>query len=255
MKKVIRLKHVDEYIDELYQNADPRLQETIELKEETRTHLEQSIHDLMIKGHSESDATRIAFNRFGGAEQAESIIQMMQIQQNRFAKQLLQIGFSIAIVSMFLFITSIVIGGRYDLVFANAVYLNTVESSTDEEMSQAILETSRLIHGVTISDYSNSEQVFSDAKRWSGAVGLISNEISYLENGLLVVIDVIDPRKIGSFLLLIGLTIYLVLSMVWGVINLHINRRLNVWSLTLLFLLNVLGYWMANQLVSTEKED
>lgn len=249
-----RLKHLDDYVDTLYQNADPRLQETIDLKEETRTHLEQSIRDLILTGHSETEATRIAFNRFGGAEQADSIIKAMQIQQNRFAKWLLQIGVGVLLSSMLVFIASLFVGGNYDLTFADAVYLNVAEAAQiDVGTGQAILQESSLIHGVSMTATDNTGEAVSVSKRWSGVVGLISNELSYLEDDVFTVIDVIDPRKIGSFLFLIGLTVYYVLSTVWGVITLHMRRRLNLFSLGLLLILNVIGFWIANRATSEEE--
>lgn len=251
---MIRLKHLDDYVDTLYQNADPRLQETIDLKEETRTHLEQSIRDLMLTGRSETEAMRIALDRFGGAEQADSIIKTMQIQQNRFAKRLLHIGWGVLLSTLLVFIASLWIGGKYDLTFADAVYLNVAEAAQiDAETGQAILQTSGLIHGVSMTATDRPEEAVSISKRWAGSVGLISDERSYLENDVFTVIDVIDPRKIGSILLLMGLTVYYVLSTVWGVITLHTRRRLNLFGLTLLLTLNVIGFWIANRAKSKEE--
>lgn len=248
------MKHLDDYVDTLYQNADPRLQETIDLKEETRTHLEQSIRDLMLTGRSETEAMRIALDRFGGAEQADSIIKTMQIQQNRFAKRLLHIGWGVLLSTLLVFIASLWIGGKYDLTFADAVYLNVAEAAQiDAETGQAILQTSGLIHGVSMTATDRPEEAVSISKRWAGSVGLISDERSYLENDVFTVIDVIDPRKIGSILLLMGLTVYYVLSTVWGVITLHTRRRLNLFGLTLLLILNVIGFWIANRAKSKEE--
>ncbi|MCT4782113.1 MULTISPECIES: permease prefix domain 1-containing protein [Exiguobacterium] len=204
------MKHLDDYVETLYQNANPRLQETIDLKEETRTHLEQSIRDLMLAGRSETEATRIALERFGGMEQADSIIKTMQIQQNRFAKRLLQIGVGALLSSMLVFIISLFIGGSYDLTFADAVYLNVAESTqADAGTAEAILQESGLIHSVTMSPTHQTGEAVSVSKRWSGAVGLISNKLSYLENDVFTVINVIDPRRIGLLLLLTGLIVLL----------------------------------------------
>jgi len=50
-----------------------------------------------------------------------------------------------------------------------------------------------------------------------------------------------------------GLTVYYVLSTVWGVITLHTRQRLNLLSLAMLLTLNVIGFWMANRVTSKEE--
>jgi hypothetical protein len=85
------MRMVDEYVDLLYKQANPNHPDTRELKEETRMHLNESVKELMMDGYSESDAFRMAVKRFGGLEQAEKLISLMQIRQKSFANWLLKI--------------------------------------------------------------------------------------------------------------------------------------------------------------------
>lgn len=87
----IKMKVVDEYVEQLYKHANPKHPDTRELKEETRMHLNESVKELMMDGYSESDAFRMAVERFGGLEQAEKLISLMQIRQKSFANWLLKI--------------------------------------------------------------------------------------------------------------------------------------------------------------------
>ncbi|ALF10891.1 hypothetical protein BCV53_13190 [Parageobacillus thermoglucosidasius] len=72
------------------------------MKEETRIHLNESIKELMMDGYTENDAFRIAVERFGGSEQAEKLIALMQIRQRTFANWLLAIGVSSILIASFI---------------------------------------------------------------------------------------------------------------------------------------------------------
>ncbi|WP_327832456.1 permease prefix domain 1-containing protein [Bacillus smithii] len=75
----------------MIQTGESKSPDTRELKEETRMHLNESVKELMMDGYSESDAFRMPVERFGGLEQAEKLISLMQIRQKSFANWLLKI--------------------------------------------------------------------------------------------------------------------------------------------------------------------
>ncbi|GAA0241788.1 permease prefix domain 1-containing protein [Metaclostridioides mangenotii] len=66
------MKAIDEYLNRLYKNS--KSNEIIELKEEMREHLIESVNELINKGYSEDDAIKEAISRFdGGSEMTEEI--------------------------------------------------------------------------------------------------------------------------------------------------------------------------------------
>jgi hypothetical protein len=52
-----------------------------------------------------------------------------------------------------------------------------------------------------------------------------------------------DVTKFGAVLALIGMTIYLVTSVIWSIIKLHHAGRLHLLSIVSVVFFNVLGYW------------
>jgi hypothetical protein len=236
------VRSVDEYVEELYKQANQKLPETKELKEETRIHLNESLQELIMSGHSANDAFNIAIERFGGFEQAEKLIALMQIRQRKFAKWLLRIGvFSLLAVSS-LFIFSIYFGNIQDARFADIGYKagENVSKLSTKQMNSLFLDKKFLISASIYDKKSTKLNFNSNKAKWVPA--LFKQELYYGTDQSFVTLEVIDVRTISFFLFSIGFTIYYVLFTVWGLIQLYDMGRLSFIWILILILFNVLGY-------------
>lgn len=239
------MRIVDQYIEKLYKEANPRLNETKELKEETRIHLNESIRELMTEGHSVDEAFNIAVERFGGFEQAEKLISLMQIHYKTFANRLLKIGIIILILVSILFFYMLYIGNLHDARFAETGYkIGESFSSINSKKIESFIKEESFILEATIyegeSNPLNPVFTFVGNKLW--VPQLFITEAYYKTNEYFVSLEVVDVRTVGFFLFAIGFTIYYVLSTVWGLIRLYHADKLKLIWILMLLLLNVIGY-------------
>ncbi|WP_017729003.1 permease prefix domain 1-containing protein [Halalkalibacterium ligniniphilum] len=242
------MRVIDEYVDKLYKHANPKDPETMELKEETRIHLNESVQELIKEGYTESEAFKIAVERFGGFEQAEKLISLMEIRQKTFANWLLTVGISILVLVSFMFGFFLYLGNVHDAHFADIGYkIGENISLMDSELTDTLFVDEPLIFKASIyskeareSNPQKADFTFEGNKRW--VPDLFKRDLYYETNQFFVSLEVIDVRAIGFFLFAIGFTIYYVLFTVWGLIQLyHANRFKVVWILCLV-MLNVVGY-------------
>ncbi len=241
------MRIVDEYVDKLYKHADSKYPETQELKEETRTHLNESIKELILEGYTEKIAFKMAVERFGGFEQVEKIISLMEIQQKSLANVLLKIGVSSLIVVSFIFVFLLYLGNVQDMHFADIGYKvggsfekmssNKIDFLFNEEL--LILKASLYDSGSRFNP-ENPDYTYKGKNLW--LPNLLKRDIYYGTDDFSVSLEVLDVRKIGLLLFIIGFTIYYVLFTIWGSIQLYYRERLKaVWFMTLI-LFNVFGY-------------
>lgn len=242
------MRIVDEYVDKLYKHADPKHPETKELKEETRTHLSESIKELITEGYTEKNAFKMAVERFGGVEQAERIISLMEIRQKSFANVLLKIGVSSLIVVSFIFVFLLYLGNVQDNDFADIGYKvgGSFEKMSSNEIN-FLFNKEPLILKASLYDDSgsrfnpeNPNFTYKGKKLW--LPDLLKRDIYYGTDDFSVSLEVLDVRKIGLLLFIIGFTIYYVLFTIWGSIELYYRERLKAFWFMVLILFNVFGY-------------
>lgn len=241
------MRIVDEYVDKLYKHANPKYPETKELKEETRTHLNESIKELMMEGYTEKNAFKMAVERFGGFEQAEKIISLMEIRQKNFANVLLKFGVYSLIIVSFIFVFLLYLGNVQDTHFADIGYKvggsfektnsNKIDFLLNEE--PLILKASLYDSGPTFNP-ENPDYTYKGKKIWFP--NLLRKDIYYGTDDFSVSFEVLDIRTIGLLLFIIGFTVYYVLFTIWGSIQLYYRDRLKVFWIIVLLLFNVLGY-------------
>lgn len=239
------MREVDIYVNKLYKRADPKHPQTRELKEETRIHLNDSVKELMRDGFTRNQAFSIAVERYGGFEQAEKLISLMQIRQRTFANWLLKIGIFSIVVASCIFLFLLYIGNFHDIHFAELGYKageNSILKSR-EEINYMFLEEPYIIKAKVELRESNPQDVdfiFEGNKLWIPS--LFIREMYYGTDQSFVSLEVVDVRKIGFFQLAISLTIYYVLFTIWGLIQVyHAGRLKLIWIISLLAL-NVFGY-------------
>ncbi|WP_085505172.1 permease prefix domain 1-containing protein [Thalassobacillus devorans] len=239
------MKTVDDYVNQLYKQADPKHPDTIEIKEETRVHLNESVDELKKEGYSEERALQTAIERFGGIDQAEKLISLMEIRQKKLAIWLLRAGVISLLLGCVLFVSSLFIGNDNDQHLADIGY-QSIEAfaKEDTEQLQRLYEDEALILQATIerneSSSSPDGEVLKQNEFW--VPDLLMSERFYRDDAYFVWFEVIDVRNIGFLAFLMGVSFYYVLFTVWSLIRLYHAGRLTMgWTANMLFL-NALGY-------------
>ncbi|WP_410503036.1 hypothetical protein RIF24_07270 [Exiguobacterium acetylicum] len=234
----MRLNKLDHFVHELYQDADTTDPEIIDVIEETRSHLEQSVRDLMIQGHSEEEATKLAMYRYGNKEHVDQILTWVYRKERTFASWVLQIGISVAAVSILFFIGTIILSQQQSLSYANAIY----DSERSIESYEHILEDNLLLLSISGQDATSSRDFTVHRSIWLPEL-FTSHGIYLIDEQHLTTTESFDVTKFGAVLALIGVTIYLVTSIIWSVIKLYHAGRLHLLSIVSVIVFNVLGYW------------
>ena len=234
----MRLNKLDHFVRDLYQDADVTDTEIIDVMEETRSHLEQSMRDLMIQGYSEAEATKLAMYRYGSKEHVDQLLTWVYRKERTFASWLLCIGISIAAATILCFIGTMMLSQYQSLAYADAFYGN--ERSI--EAYERILEDHLLLVSISGQDVSSSRDFTIHKTIWLPEL-FISHGMYLIDEQHLTTTESFDVTKFGAVLALVGLTIYLVTSIIWSVIKLYHAGRLHLLSILSVVFFNIFGYW------------
>jgi len=234
------LNKVEIFLNDIYKDANLSTPEIKDVIEELRIHLDQSVKELMIQGFDEKEATEIAIERFGGKEHVQQIFKVVHMQEKKFASIILLSGISIFITSLVLFIGLILVSDRLNLTYANMVY-GVDGPHINKNSYEKIVDSNWMISSVESRKLDGEQTVFVQDKSGFN-LGFFENVSTYQVDNNLTTLKFVDLRKIGFLIFIIGTTIYFVLSVLWGVISLYHNRKLNIISFILLITLNLFGY-------------
>lgn len=232
------MNKLDHFVHDLYQDADVTDPEIIDVMEETRSHLEQSVRDLMIQGYSEGEATKLAMYRYGSKEHVDQLLTWVYRKERTFASWLLRIGISIATATILFFIGTMMLSQHQSLAYANAFYGN--ERSI--ESYERILEEHLLLISISGQDVSSSREFTVHRSIWLPEL-FTSHGMYLIDEQHLTKTESFDVTKFGAVLALVGLTIYLVTSIIWSVIKLYHAGRLHLLSIVSVVFFNIFGYW------------
>src|SRR5688572_30000178 len=94
-----KMKQIESFVDEVYQNVGGNKKEIQELKTEMQSHLLEAVHELKSEGKSEQEAIDIAIERFGGKKEMLSVVGQLFNVQKAFAKRLLFVGIAILLLA------------------------------------------------------------------------------------------------------------------------------------------------------------
>ncbi|WP_214804798.1 MULTISPECIES: hypothetical protein [unclassified Exiguobacterium] len=234
----MRLNKLDHFVRDLYQDADVTDPEIIDVMEETRSHLEQSMRDLMIQGYSEEEATKLAMYRYGSKEHVDQLLTWVYRKERTFASWLLRIGISIATATILCFIGTMMLSQHQSLAYADA--FNGNERSI--EAYERILEDHLLLVSISGQDAASSRDFTIHKSIWLPEL-FISHGMYLIDEQHLTTTESFDVTKFGAVFALIGMTIYLVTSVIWSIIKLYHAGRLHLLSIVSVVFFNVLGYW------------
>lgn len=92
------MQQIEKFINELY--ADVEGKESLELREEMRSHLIESVEDLKAEGKTEEEAISIALNRFGDEKQISRGLISLFKSNNKLISNLSRISFASLIIGI-----------------------------------------------------------------------------------------------------------------------------------------------------------
>lgn len=107
------MKSIEEFIDSLYKGINGNEKEIQELKEEMKTHLFETVNELKLKGNTEEESLKIAYERFGDNNLLATGLFKLLNKQRAFIK----FTFISAIILLIIGLTSYVYMSQRDLKF------------------------------------------------------------------------------------------------------------------------------------------
>lgn len=229
------MKQIDAFVNELYKNASGNNKEVLDLKAEMKSHLIESVYELKSEGKSEKEAVRVAIERFGKENELRSIISELVKTQKVFGKMLLYIGITILLVSIAISGYFLNVGSGHEREQAETAYAigNIVESDSELKVIDAkvkqLLEDKIYIKNVDVYLGDNRAYPVYEVGNSKGInFPLIYDSYSYGANNSTVSIDIINYRGFGILSILIGISTFGTLLVIWTIINIYHKRRRSV---------------------------
>jgi hypothetical protein len=96
---------IDSYLESVFRDSD-KSQETNDLKQEMRSHLEHSIKELQESGFTEEESVKVAIDRFGDEFQIRKELTQVLRFQKMFNKNILKVSLAFLALCIIMLITS-----------------------------------------------------------------------------------------------------------------------------------------------------
>ena len=229
------MKQIEEFIDDVYQDAAGNKNEIEELKGEMKVHLVEAAHELMTEGKSEQEAIKIAINRFGGEKEMRFVVSELFKIQKAFGRVVLYIGVAILLLSSAMFGFFLKTGNGRTMEYSDISFEIAKMVEADPEISvpteaniESLLNEASYIKKMKV--YLNGDRenpVYKLDKKTNTAFSLAYSDL-YLGNGTgnsFVEIRILDYRDIGFLTLFFGITCFGVLFIIWTIINIYHKRK------------------------------
>lgn len=232
------MKQIEAFVDSVYQNVGGNKREIQELKAEMKSHLLEAVHELKNEGKSEHEAIQIAIERFGKESELRSVISELFKTQKVFGKAVLYIGLTILLLSSVLFGYFLNIGNHRTSEQSEIAYEIGDMVEFDPEISVATEEKiEMLLHDASyikkMNVFLNEDRdnpVYELNKNTNQDFSLVYSNLHYGsgDRNSFVEIEVLDYRSIGFLTLFFGFTCFVVLFIIWAIINIYHKKRINV---------------------------
>ncbi|MGA3599259.1 permease prefix domain 1-containing protein [Lysinibacillus agricola] len=242
------MKQIDAFIDSVYQKFDGNKDEINELKIEMKNHLIEAVQELKLEGKSETEAVRIAIERFGGEKEIRTVIGQLFDAQKQFTRWLLYFAIFFLALSLLTFgiIMSIEKSNQNERHKINndiSIILSDVSSVISKEKQdqiQSLIQGTNQVSKVEIYNIKNKIDVFNymdtakpefqyEREIWAPETRFI--DLSRQGNGdgdgewfIDITYRSIDNLAVLS--LLLGIAFSIPLFSIWGIIKVYQRRSL-----------------------------
>lgn len=240
------MKQINDFIDSVYQKFDGNKNEVKELKTEMKNHLIEAVQELKLEGKSETEAVRIAIERFGGEKEIRTVIGQLFKVQKQFSRWLLYCAIFFLLLSLLTFgiIMSIEknnqnerseINNEIDIILGD---VNSVISKEKQNQIKSLIQGTNHVSKVEVYNIQNEKDVFNyidtakpefqyERKIWAPDIRFI--DLFRDGSGDDEWFIFITYRSIDDFALLsllLGIAFSIPLFSIWGIIKVYQKRSL-----------------------------
>ncbi|MEK5392895.1 MULTISPECIES: permease prefix domain 1-containing protein [Heyndrickxia] len=237
------MRQIDVFIDSVYQNFDGNKEDINELKIEMKNHLLEAVHELKLEGKTETDAVKIAIERFGGEKEIQTVIGQLFVAQKLFARRLLYCALFFLVLSLLIFGTIMSIekinqNERHKINNDISMILSDVNSTISKEKQdkiKSLIQGTDQVSKVEIYNIENIADRFNypgtakpefkyERKIWAPKTRFI--DLNREGNGDDKWFIFITYRSIDNLavLSLLGIVFSIPLFLIWGIINVYHRR-------------------------------
>ncbi|MGE7916814.1 permease prefix domain 1-containing protein [Lysinibacillus xylanilyticus] len=249
------MKQIDAFIDSVYQKFDGNKDEIKELKIEMKNHLIEAVQELKLEGKSESEAVRIAIERFGGEKEIRTVIGQLFDVQKQFTRWLLYFAIFFLALSLLTFgiIMSIEKSNQNERHKINndiSIILSDVSSVISKEKQgqiKSLIQGTNQVSKVEVYNIKNKIDVFNyidtakpefqyEREIWAPETRFI--DLSRQGNGddkWFIYITYRNIENLAVLSLLLGIAFSIPLFSIWGIIKVYRKRSLVFKSLKSLY--------------------
>lgn len=235
------MRQIDVFIDSVYQNFDGNKEDINDLKIEMKNHLLEAVHELKLEGKTETDAVKIAIERFGGEKEIRIVIGQLFDVQKRFASWLLYCALFFLVFSILIFGTIMSIekynqNERHKINNDISMILSDVNSTISKEKQdkiKSLVQGTDQVSKVEIYNIKNKTDIYLNTEKpefqyerkiWTPKTRFV--DLNREGNGDDKWFIYITYRSIDNLavLSLLGIAFSIPLFLVWGIINAYHRR-------------------------------
>lgn len=258
------MKRINNFVDSVYTHVNGSKKEINELKEEMKSHLIESVHELQKEGKTEDEAITIAIKRFGERKELQEALSQVFQKQKIFAKWLLALGVMILLVggSIFGFVRNYSDHNASESSEISSEISEMIEDKdtlTEEIKLQIEQVLSKSNHIIALNIYDlktldtrnnywniieESTPIYHYQKSLSLPKWLITDYFTAGNGGSswCITYEFLSLDDFALIILFMSISIYGTLFTIWAVINAYHHKRLTIGWIVVFALFNVLGY-------------
>ena len=230
------MKQIEEYVNKVYRNMKGNKKDIQDLKNEMKSHLLESIHELKLEGKSEEEAVAIAIERFGKENELRSIIRQVLQTQKTFGEKLLYAGLGIFLLSIIIF--GITISPSNELANEQAAIadeiLDTVSReqkllNAEEEIEDLIKKAKFPVGKLEVRSYTNEREILYEYSTYDSPIISKLYSVYFIGNSSYgVYLESKSYAFVGIIVLFVGGTAFVLFFTLWAIIRAYHKRKSNL---------------------------
>lgn len=258
------MKRINNFVDSVYTHVNGSKKEINELKEEMKSHLIESVHELQKEGKTKDEAITMAIKRFGEKNELQEALSQVFQKQEIFAKWLLTLGVIILLLggSIFGFIrdysnqnareSSDISNEIREMIEDKDTLTEEIKIQIEQVLSKSNHITELKIYDLKTLDTSNNDwnlieestPIYHYQKSLSLPKWLIIDYFTAGNGGSswCITYEFLSLDDFALIILFMSISIYGTLFTIWAIINAYQHKRLTIGWIIVFALFNVLGY-------------
>ena len=265
------MNKIEKYINFICKNSRGSKKEIEELKQEMRSHLTQTVQELIADGNNEQESIELAISRFGGRNQIQDELAHVFSIQKKFGNIILAVALIFFVAGVSFLIALRVTNNQFlkrsnDLAFESQMITKAAKTNDLELLDKTVknmvsepkknqiayvtlvqLPDDFVFDNINLSPTPNINsgqikyQYPEKVKQYGNSGGVLLSNNRYLEIGMKQYSNSNQYtifKQIGVGFIMI----YWILFGIWATVKAYHLRRSNVGWIAIFFVLNVAGY-------------